>query len=344
MSYDTAINCVQRVLAFAEVDSTVEFIFFGGEPLLRFDLIKSVVGYVGSLNTKQKCRFFASTNGVLLTQEMKEWFNEHKEIFVLGLSLDGTPDSHNHNRSHSYDKIDIKYFKEIWPNQNIKMTVSEATIGNYANNVLHIHSLGFGINGGDVCLGNTGWQNKELLKVFGQQLMLLIDYYSNSENALYNALLDIDLSRCAAKNIIMHKQCGVGDRLRFFDTDGEQYPCTFITPMTFDEKDIHDIRKTNFKNPDEFIDQSCATECYLYPICKRCPAENYLHNHSFKSWNKDRCGYTEIIALVVSEIEARRIINNPQIYDATKTYYTIEGIKKIRELYQSKYSDILPLS
>ena len=341
MSYETAIDCVQRVLKSTEMDSTIEFIFFGGEPLLRFDLIKNIVNYILSLNTKQRCRFFASTNGVLLTSEMKEWFEEHKEIFVLGLSLDGTPDSHNYNRSNSYDKIDILYFKNTWLTQNVKMTVSEATIANYANDVLHIHSLGFGINGGDVCLGNTGWQNKDLLKVFGKQLMLLIDYYSNPEKALYNALLDIDLSRCAAKNIIMLKQCGVGDKLLFFDTDGKQYPCTYMTPMTFDVNDIEIIQKTNFKDPNEFIDSSCAADCYLYPICKRCPAENYLHNHSFKLWNKDKCGFTEVIALIVSEIEARKIINNPKIYDETKTYYTIEAIKKIRELYYPKYKGIV---
>lgn len=40
---------------------------------------------------------------------MKEWFREHKDTFVLGLSLDGLPETHNHNRSNSYDKIDIDF-------------------------------------------------------------------------------------------------------------------------------------------------------------------------------------------------------------------------------------------
>ena len=40
-----------------------------------------------------------------------------------------------------------------------------------------------------------------------------------------------------------------------------------------------------------------------------------------------------IIAIAVAELQARRIARNPQIYDKVKVYYTIEAIKKIKELY-----------
>lgn len=343
MTYDTAVGCVDQVCNQVEGEATIEFLFFGGEPLLRFELINQVVRYVIEKQPKQKCRFFASTNGVLLTDDMKEWFRVKKDIFVLGLSLDGKRESHNYNRSQSYDKIDIEFFKETWPEQNVKMTVSEYTLVNYASDVIFLHSLGFGINGGEICLGNNDWQKSGLLELYAKQMMQLIDYYSNCKESCYNAMFDIDIALCAAKNKLPRKQCGIGDKLFFFDTDGQRYPCTFITPMTFDKCTIESIINTDFKNSENFTDLNCLRNCYLYPICKRCPAENYLKNKSFKQWNREKCGFTEILALAVSEIEMRKILNNPQIYDETKLFYTIEAIKNIRELYHKKYSDIMDL-
>ena len=343
MTCEIAMECVDQVCNHVEDGATIEFLFFGGEPLLRFELIKQVVRYVIEKQPKQKCRFFASTNGVLLTDDMKEWFRGKKDIFVLGLSLDGKRESHNYNRSQSYDKIDIGFFKETWPEQNVKMTVSEYTLVNYASDVIFLHSLGFGINGGEICLGNNDWQKSGLLELYAKQLMKLIDYYSDCNESRYNAMFDVDIALCAAKNKLPRKQCGVGDKLFFFDTDGQRYPCTFITPMAFDKCTIESIMNTDFKNSENFTDLNCLRNCYLYPICKRCPAENYLKNQSFKQWNREKCGFTEILALAVSEIETRKIINNPKIYNETKLFYTIEAIKKIRELYQQKYVDIMDL-
>lgn len=51
----------------------------------------------------------------------------------------------------------------------------------------------------------------------------------------------------------------------------------------------------------------------------------------------------ELLALAVSEIETRKIVNNPKVYGDTKMLFTIEAIKTIRELYQSKYADIMDL-
>lgn len=343
MTYKTAVSCIDYTCNQVENQATIEFLFFGGEPLLRFELMQQVVQYVSEKQPMQRCFFFASTNGVLLNQEMKEWFRKNKNIFVLGLSLDGAKESHDHNRSQSYDKIDINFFKETWPNQNVKMTVSEHTLANYANDVIFLHSLGFGINGGEICLGKYDWQKKELLALYANQLLKLVDYYSQGQQTPYNALFDVDIASCAAKRRSPRKNCGIGDKLFFFDTDGKRYPCTFITPMTFDDETINSIIKTNFKSPEEFTDPNCLDGCYLYPICRRCPAENYLKNKSFTTWNRDKCGFTEILALAVSEIETRKILSNPQIYDETKLFYTIEAIKNIREIYQEKHSDILNL-
>lgn len=341
MSIEIAKECILDTLNRVETNATIEFILFGGEPLLRFDLITQIVDFVNQLSISQKCRFFAATNGVLLTEPMKNWFEQNKDVFVLGLSLDGKKFSHNINRPNSYDNIDIDFFQNTWPNQHVKMTVSVKTLPFYAEDIKFLHNLGFGINGADLCLGNTDWANHDYLSIFAKQLNELVDFYSSSDQNLYNALFDIDLAACATENKPIRKNCGVGDFLFFYDTDGKLYPCTFITPMTFSDKQINDLKGIDFTKPENFIDWECYNNCYLFPICKKCPAENLLNKGSFNIWSKSKCAFTELIALAKAEIETRRIIKNPHIYDDTKLFFTIEAITEIRSRYLKKYQSLI---
>jgi uncharacterized protein len=68
--------------------------FFGGEPLLRFDVIREVVAEAERIC--EKPRFHVTTNGVLLDDEKACFFAEHGFSFIV--SLDGPPDIHNYNR------------------------------------------------------------------------------------------------------------------------------------------------------------------------------------------------------------------------------------------------------
>lgn len=55
-----------------------------------------------------------------MNEEMKAWFREHRHNFVLGLSLDGTPEVHNHNRSNSFLKLTEDFFGRIGLNKGLK--------------------------------------------------------------------------------------------------------------------------------------------------------------------------------------------------------------------------------
>ncbi len=61
--------------------------FYGGEPLLAFEIIKKSVDYILEKKLKKKFNFALTTNGSLLNTEMFEFFNRHK--FSLLLSFDG---------------------------------------------------------------------------------------------------------------------------------------------------------------------------------------------------------------------------------------------------------------
>lgn len=320
MSYETAIQCIDKSLQIADENATIEFLFFGGEPLLRFDLIKDVVMYVEQCNTTQKCRFFASTNGTILTDEMRAWLEQKKDTFVLGLSLDGTAKSHNTNRSNSFEKIDLAFFRNTWPNQHVKMTVSQKTLNNYAEDVLFLHSLGFSINGGDICLGDYDWEAFSCLNLFAEQISKLIPYYIKSD-ALYNALFDIDIALCSSQKTPFRKRCGIGNELFFWDTNGEKYPCTMITPMTYSQDVLERVQMVDYSDPRNFLDEDCETNCYIFPICKTCSSENLLKTGSYKHWNREKCSFHELIVVAKSIIEMNRILDNNSVNDEVHLYY-----------------------
>ena len=337
MSFDACKSCVDWMFdnILNDNNKRAEITFFGGEPLLRFELIKAVYDYTIDKHRSDNYRFFASTNGTVITEEMKEWFHNHKDRFILGLSLDGGRESQNANRSHSFDLIDFDFFHSNWPKQNVKMTISEKSIHRYAEDVKFIHSLGFGINGADLCVGTFNWSSDEYIKVLAPQLHNLIAYYLDHPDH-YNALFQRDLASCAAKKV-RKKNCGCGDRVHYFDSDGIHYPCTFITPMTFSKTEIQEIKKTDFCNIDNFVDEDCFDSCYIYQICRTCHAEDYLATKSFKHYDKSKCRMRIMEAIVLAEYNARLIQKNPCVYDDAKLYYTIEAIKKIKNLYYKDY-------
>jgi sulfatase maturation enzyme AslB (radical SAM superfamily) len=109
--------------------------FFGGEPLVAFSRMKEYANGFGATTGPIPYMMFAGTNGTLVHGKIKEWFDTHKKRFILSVSLDGTREMHNRNRSNSYDEIDFEFFKNSWPLQTCKMTFSPDTIDSAAEGV-----------------------------------------------------------------------------------------------------------------------------------------------------------------------------------------------------------------
>ena len=94
----------------------LEVDFFGGEPLMNFDVVKELVTYGRSLEEKydKKFRFTLTTNGVLLNDDILEYAN--KEMSNLVLSIDGRKEIHDLMRPFrggqgSYDVVADKFKK-----------------------------------------------------------------------------------------------------------------------------------------------------------------------------------------------------------------------------------------
>ena len=288
MSFDTAKQVIDWIFANKPYDMDgIEVSFIGGEPLLEFDLVKNVYEYTHSKYKNEDYIFYATTNGTVLSESMKKWFYDHKDSFVLGLSLDGLPDTHNYNRSGSYNSIDIPFFVNTWPEQGIKMTLSEYSLENLADNVMYLHNLGFKeIDGVNLFEGNFDWSDEKYIKKLIPELRKLVDYYVENDGVAVDQMLGRQIDICEEVNRPKRKWCGIGTGALFFDTDGTIFPCPFVTPMTFDQAQLNEIKAVNFSDNDCFIDDNCFDNCYLYPICPMCPGANYLVKRSFKTRDK----------------------------------------------------------
>ena len=343
MSFKTAKAIIDWV--FSNVPSNmdgIEFTFIGGEPLLEFDLIRKIMEYTLHYYEDKKFIFYAATNGVLLDEDKKQWFIIHKNRFYLRLSLDGAKDTHDHNRSNSFDKLDINFFKNTWPGQGVKMTLSEYSLFNLAKDIKYIHSMGFDeIGGVNLFEGNFDWNKDEYIQALVLQLKELVAYYVDNDTLRLDQLFDKRIDLCEVKTKQRIKRCGIGTSTLFFDVDGAKYPCTFITPMTFSKDEIENAVNTNFSAVDNFIDNECFENCYIYPICPTCFGSNYMVNKTFKERNKNKCRIQKLIALFIADLQAKRILKMRIPMKKNMLYYTIEAIKNIRRLYLKEFEHYL---
>ena len=346
MSFETACNSIDWIFANVPDDMNgIEITFIGGEPLLEYELIKKVYEYTHEKYPNESYIFYATTNGTLLNEEMKAWFIEHKNTFVLGLSLDGLPETHNHNRSNSYEKIDIGFFKNTWPDQGVKMTISEYALQNLAENVIHIHNLGFKeIDGVNLFEGEFDWSDEKYVRGIIPELKKLVDFYVEHDDLMVDQMLGRQIDMCEEKNRPKRKWCGIGTGTIFFDTDGSRMPCPFVTPMTFSQEELEDIKKTNFEDHSVFVDNECFDNCYIYPVCPMCPGANYLVKKSFTERDKSKCRMQKLITLYAADLQARRLVKNPNCIPKNRVYNTIVAIENIKENFWSEfmeYKDIL---
>lgn len=316
--------------------------FIGGEPLLKHDLLVILYEYIFKKYCDDRITLFATTNGTLLSDEMKAWFYQHRDKFILGISLDGAKQSHDFNRSNSFDKIDIPFFVNTWPDQGPKMTISQKSLESLADDVIFLHHQGFKyINGVNLAEGDFDWSDRKLLRILATQLSKLVEFYIQNPQLNLDQLMARHIEYCASPQKERKKVCGIGSNTIFYDIDGKKYPCSYVTPMTFSSEELANICQTDFSDSSLFIDEECLKNCYLYPICSSCSGANYSVNHTFSQRIKSKCNLTKIIALYIAEFHAEKILQGQTTYDETQQFFLIEAIKEIKSRYFEEFRDFL---
>ena len=189
MPLDLAKQIIDKEMKKEDYSELVCFDFFGGEPFLEFDKIKSLTEFIQNQNYKKPFDLFIGTNGTLVHGEIQKWLIENKEFVNCGLSLDGNKFMQDINRSNSFDKIDLDFFVKNYPNIIIKMTVSKETLPYIAEGVIFLHKVGFKQITCNLAYG-IDWRDKENEKKLQDQLNLLIDFYLSNPELKPCSMLD----------------------------------------------------------------------------------------------------------------------------------------------------------
>lgn len=288
MTFEEAKAIIDKELVHLdEYEYSIEF--FGGEPFLNFELIKQVVDYVLK-NYQGSYYFFVTTNGTQVHGEIQEWLKAHRSVFMVGLSLDGNKTAHDLNRSNSFDKIDLDFFLSLYPEQPVKMTVSEQSLPHFSASIRFLTEKGFLISCNLAYM--VDWLSPQNASVLERELELLIQYYLEHPEVPRCNMMDFQIEVLAHPNKYkdsLRKYCGCGTHMLCYDMNGECYPCQLFSPLSAGEKAL---ASKNFEISDylhkEKFPEECK-ECYYQRICAFCLGSNYLSTGNIYGIDEGRC-------------------------------------------------------
>ena len=230
---------------------------------------------------------------------MEHWYTG---IYKSGLSLDGTKESHNKNRSNSFDNIDIDFFVKTYPGQDVKMTVAENTLSHLSENVVYCHQKGFNVN----CnlAYEIDWSNSVNEQELENQLMLLIEFYLKNPSIKPCSMLSFPIERISATE--KARYCGAGIEMRTYDVEGNVYPCHFFMPISAGDKALKLGEVTFYENPNTERWGECYS-CNYFNICPNCYGANYVMTGDIYKKDLNMCHLFKIIMKANAYFVSRRI-------------------------------------
>lgn len=284
MSFETGKRALDFLVEKSGTRKNLEVDFFGGEPLLNWEVCKKLVEYGRSIEKEhgKNFRFTLTTNGVLVNDEVIDFCN--REMGNVVLSLDGRKETHDRlrttcNGKGSYDLI-VDKFKKFANARNQADYYMRGTYTHYntdfSKDIIHMADLGFKELSIEPVVSDPTepYALKENdLPILKEQYEILADemlrrYRNGNGFTFYHYMIDLNSGPCIVKRV---SGCGVGTEYMAVTPSGELYPCH---QFVGDEKFLlGDIWKgvTNTAILDEF--KGCNV--YSHPECKDCFAKLY---------------------------------------------------------------------
>ena len=284
MSYETGKQALDFLIANSGNRKNLEVDFFGGEPLMNFDVVKQLVAY-GREQEKlhdKHFRFTLTTNGVLLNDDIMEFAN--KEMDNVVLSIDGRKEVNDRMRpfrkgAGSYDLI-VPKFQKLAESRNQERYYVRGTYTHFntdfSKDVLHLADLGFKqISVEPVVAQPTdeyALQEEDLPVLFEEYDKLAAEMVrrnreGNSFN-FFHFMIDLEGGPCVYKRL---SGCGSGTEYLAVTPWGDLYPChQFVGNEDFLMGNVWDgVKNTNLQ--DEF---KCCN-VYAKEKCRKCFARFY---------------------------------------------------------------------
>ena len=284
MSFDTGKRALDFLVEKSGTRKNLEVDFFGGEPLLNWEVCKKLVEYGRSIEKEhgKNFRFTLTTNGVLVNDEVIDFCN--REMGNVVLSLDGRKETHDRlrttcNGKGSYDLI-VDKFKKFANARNQADYYMRGTYTHYntdfSKDIIHMADLGFKELSIEPVVSDPTepYALKENdLPILKEQYEILADemlrrYRNGNGFTFYHYMIDLNSGPCIVKRI---SGCGVGTEYMAVTPSGELYPCH---QFVGDEKFLlGDIWKGVINTA--ILDEFKGCNVYSHPECKDCFAKLY---------------------------------------------------------------------
>ena len=297
MSYETGKAALDFLIANSGSRRNLEVDFFGGEPLMNFEVVKQLVAY-GREQEKlhdKHFRFTLTTNGVLLNDDIMEFANREMDNVVL--SIDGRKEVHDHMRpfrkgAGSYDLIVTK-FQKFAKSRNQEKYYVRGTYTHFntdfSKDVLHLADLGFKqISVEPVVAEETddyAIKEEDLPVLFKEYDDLAAEMVRRNKAGngfnFFHFMIDLEGGPCVYKRL---SGCGSGTEYLAVTPWGDLYPChQFVGNEKFLMGNVHDgVVNTGlqeeFKCCNVYAKEKCR-DCFARFYCSGGCAANAYNFH-----------------------------------------------------------------
>ena len=308
MPFEVGKQAIDFLLAHSGTRRNLELDFFGGEPLMNFEVVKQIVEYARS--REQQCnkqfRFTMTTNGLLLTDDVIDYLN--REMYNVVLSLDGRKEINDMLRVRNdgtgcYDTIVPKYQKLVAQRGDkdyyVRGTFTKHNL-DFAKDAIHMAALGFDQISIEPVVSDLNLpyslQEEDLPAAFAEYENLaniLIDRKKNGKGFhFFHFMIDLDQGPCAIKRL---RGCGCGNEYICITPEGDIYPChQFVGQQSFKMGNImentFDISmKQEFAQSNVYSKEDCK-DCWAKFYCSGgCAANSWQYEGDILKSHKLSC-------------------------------------------------------
>ncbi|MCH5266909.1 MAG: thioether cross-link-forming SCIFF peptide maturase [Lachnospiraceae bacterium] len=297
MPIETGKAAIDFLLEHSTGRENLEVDFFGGEPLMNFDVVKEIVAYARSKEEEyhKNFRFTITTNGLLLTDDKIDFINEEMSNVVL--SIDGRKEVNDKMRvkvdgSGCYDRI-VENYKKLVSKRGDKEYYVRGTYTKYnldfAEDVMHLYRAGFDQVSVEPVMEDDSVEyaitEKDLEQIYAEYDKLVDEIAEIKEQGgtinFFHFMIDLDQGPCVIKRL---RGCGSGNEYVAITPDGDIYPChQFVGHEEYcmgslSEHTFREDIKKEFAGCHVYSKPSCG-DCWAKFYCSGgCNANNYIYN------------------------------------------------------------------
>lgn len=318
-----------KLLIDNEIDKktkNVVLTFYGGEPLLKKNLIYETIDYIKSKKSKTKFYFGMTTNGMLLDEEFIEYINQNN-FLNIAYSFDGNKEIQNLNRvtvkgEGTFDIVEKNAKELLKKHKNVvaMIVVTKNNIDKLEESIKYLIGLGF--KSFNLLFDYLqDWQDEDLIIIKEQYNKVAEIYYNKilKEEDINIFVFDEKIRAYIDDNHNCNEDCNLGMKSINVGTDGNFYPCMqfvgneeFVIGNCKEGIDFEARKKILEQSGKE--DEICKS-CSINKRCKHtCACKNFLVTKNINKLSPIVCELERIVIEASDSIAGKLYKQNSKLF------------------------------